>query len=324
MRVIIVYIIVFSFAVIGNAKAQCCAMGSPFNNTTAIGVMEKGRLQAGLTYKHGYFETYFRNRIRLINYGMYRELSYDYLALNISYGVSDRFSIEHEAGYFLSKAARFADPELDAWANKGQGFSNGLLLARYAFLVVPAKRFSLDAGAGFKYPFAMQSQSVGGVELPPEAQPSTGAFGGLFQLQASKSFRDFNMTLQHRYDFNTTNYDNYKYGDAHITTVSIAREISQTFTGVLMMRHELRGSDTAPNHSLLASEGSRLVILAPQLGVKAFRNLSISVFGDIPVYRYYFGEQISQRYAFGMSLVWNTSLARPLPGASGFEIIDGE
>jgi hypothetical protein len=305
------------------AQAQCCAMGNPFNNASATGVMESGRLQVGLTYKYGLFDTYFRNRVRLINYGMYREMSYQFMALNFSYGISDRLSLEHEAGYFLSKSTRFADPELDKLANKGRGLSNGMLMARYAFLVIPSEQLTFDAGAGIKYPFARTSQSVNGVELPVEAQPSTGALGGVFQVQASKRFRLFNLALQHRYDFNTENYNNYTFGDAHITTFSAMGEINRIISGMVLLRNEYRGPDKAPNNARLASEGSHIVILAPQLGITPIRNLQLSVFGDIPVYRYYYGEQISNRYAIGMNLVWSASLKRTIPGTTGFDVIEG-
>jgi hypothetical protein len=304
------------------ANAQCCAMGNPFNNASATGLMESGRLQASLSYKYGHFETYFRNRVRLINYGMYREMSYHFMALNFSYGITDRLSLEHEAGYFLSKATRFADPELDKLANEGSGLSNGMLMARYAFLVIPSEQLTFDAGVGIKYPFANKSQSVNGVELPVEAQPSTGAYGGVFHLQAAKRFRLFNLALQHRYDFNTENYNNYTFGDSHITTFSAAGEINRLLSGVLLLRNEYRGSDIAPNNSRLASQGSHMVILAPQIGVRPFRNFQLSVFSDIPVYRNYFGEQISNRYAVGLSLVWSASMKKKPATNDGFELIE--
>jgi hypothetical protein len=322
MKFLYTLLIVLSTACWFESHAQCCAMGNPFNNASATGIMESGRAQVSLTYKYGLFETYFRNRVRLINYGVYREMSYNFMALNFSYGITDKLSIEHETGYFLSKATRFADPELDKLANEGSGLSNGMLMARYAFLVIPSQQLTFDAGVGFKYPFARSSQSINGVELPVEAQPSTGAYGGVFHLQAGKRFRLFNLALQHRYDFNTENYNNYTFGDSHITTLSAAGEINRLFTGVVLLRNEYRGSDVAPNNSRLASEGSHLVILAPQLGIRPFRNFQLSVFGDIPVYRNYFGEQISNRYAVGLSLVWNASLKKQVPATVGFDLIE--
>jgi hypothetical protein len=303
------------------AQAQCCAMGNPFNNSSVAGSIETKGLHLSIAYKYGYYETYFRDRVRLINYGMYREISYQYAALNLSYGINERLGVEHETGYFISKAPRFADPELDKFANAGSGLSNGILLARYVFMIIPSKQIQFDLGAGFKYPYSTTSQFVNGIELPVEAQPSTGAYGAVFQLQGTKRFGNHVFALQHRYDFNTKNYNNYIFGDANITTLSFATQLNRYINGVILLRNELRGSDKAANNARLASEGSNLLILAPQIGFIPVKNFQISVFGDLPVYRRYYGEQISSRYAMGISLIFRTSFQKSIPASAGFENI---
>lgn len=298
----------------GKLHAQCCAMGNPFNNAAVNAGADEKNLQVSLTYKYGYYETYFRERVRLINYGMYREISYQYLALNFSYGITKRLGVEHEAGYFISKAPRLADPELDKFANAGYGFSNATLSARYAFLVIPAKQLRFDAALGLRYPFSQKSQRVNGIELPVEAQPSTGAFGGVMYIQAGKRFERFNLALQQRYEFNTRNYNRYTFGDAHITTFSASGDLNRYLSGLLLFRNEVRGSDKTGNNARLASQGSHLIIVAPQLSIRPYRDFQLSIFSDIPVYRRYFGEQISSRYALGISLSWNSSLRKISPG----------
>lgn len=301
----------------GKLHAQCCAMGNPFNNATVNADAEPQNLLVSLTYKYGYYETYFRERIRLINYGLYREISYQYLALNFSYGITKRLGIDHEAGYFISKAPRLADPELDKFANAGHGFSNGTLTARYAFLVIPFKQIRFDAALGFRYPFSQKSQRINGIELPVEAQPSTGAFGGVMYLQAGKRFERYNLAVQQRYEFNTRNYNRYTFGDAHITTFSASGDLNRYLSVLLLLRNEVRGSDKTANNARLASEGSHLIIVAPQLSIRPYRDFQFSLFSDIPVYRRYFGEQISNRYALGISLSWNSSFKKNISATTG-------
>lgn len=318
---IFLLILVFLGVLTTNDKvhAQCCAMGNPFNNAAVNAGAEANSLQVGISYKYGHYETYFRERVRLINYGMYRQITYKYMALNFSYGISKRLGIDHEAGYFISKAPRLADPELDRYVNAGHGLSNGTLSVRYAFAVIPDKQLRLDASVGIRYPFSQKSQRVNGIELPVEAQPSTGAFGGVMYIQAGKHYNNLNIVLQQRYEFNTRNYNKYTFGDVHITALSVNREFNPYLNGLLLLRNEVRGSDKTANNARLASEGSHLVILAPQLGIRLYKNFQFSIFSDIPIYRRYFGEQISSRYALGMSLLWsaaakNKASGRETPG----------
>jgi len=300
-------VLLAGLAVNVNVQAQCCAMGNPFNNIALSKEAGQQNLQVSLTYKYGYYETYFRERVRLINYGMYREISYQYLAMHFSYGITERLGVDHELGYFISKAPRFADPELDKFANAGQGLSNGILSIRYAVANIPGKQIRIDASLGIRYPFSQKPQSVNGIELPIEAQPSTGAFGGVMYIQTGKTMSKLNLVLQQRYEFNTRNYNDYTFGDVHITALSVNAEINPYLNGLLLLRNEVRGSDKTANNARLASEGSHMVILAPQIGIRPFRDFQVSIFGDIPVYRRYFGEQISSRYALGVSLLWSSA-----------------
>lgn len=298
-------------------KAQCCSMGNPFNNTTVGGTLEKNQVRAALVYKTGNFETYFRGRVRLINYGMYSQLNYQYGSFTLSYGITPRLTIDHEAGFFFEKQTHFADPQLNQLARSGYGFANGTITTRYAVYENPENQFEIDVAAGLRYPFSTRAMEVRGVELPTEAQPSTGAFGALFFVQMHKAWKNIQMTLQQRYEFNAPNYIDYIFGDAHTTTLSVSGRMNRVFSGNLMFRNEFRSSDQSPTGARLASQGSHVVLATPMVSLTLPGNFMLSLFGDMPVYRYYFGEQISNRYAVGVSLVWtgwieNNSVDRTL------------
>lgn len=285
-------------------KAQCCAMGNPFNNTSVGGTLEKNQVRAALVYKTGLFETYFRGRVRLINYGMYSQLGYQYGSFTLSYGITPRLTIEHEAGFFFEKHTRFADPELNRLARSGHGLANGTVTGRFAVYENLQHQFEIDVAAGLRYPFSTEAMDVDGVVLPIEAQPSTGAFGALFFVQMHKEWMGIQTTLQQRYEFNAPNYIDYIFGDAHTTTLSLSGRINRVITGSMFIRNEIRSSDQSPTGARLASQGSHIVLATPMVTVLIPGNFTLSLFGDLPVYRYYFGEQISNRYAFGVNLIW--------------------
>ncbi|MBU1008833.1 MAG: hypothetical protein KKD74_01745 [Bacteroidetes bacterium] len=291
-------------------SAQCCSMGSPVSTASLAGVGSKHTLSVNYGMKYGLFETYFRQRTRLINYGLYDQLSYLFSSFNLAYNFTNRLSFEHELGYFVRKTTRYADPELDKLATDGYGFSGGMLLGKYALWVKPVSQFEIDAGLGFRYPFSRKPMVVNGIELPTEAQPSTGAFGGVMFLQAIKQHRNYSFALQHRYEFFGQNDNDYQYGSAHLTSVSASARY-HSFSAVLLLRNEIRTSDHSATNSRLASEGSHLVVLAPQLSYALLSGLNLTMYMDIPIYRYYFGEQISNRYAMGFSIIYTHTFAKP-------------
>ena len=112
--------------------AQCCSMGNPQTAQSASGLLPKNNLRIHAFYKHGYNETYFRENIRLINYGMFSHSSYDFTGLALSYGITDKITISHEAGYFIQKQLRYHDPYLDQLSKPGFGLSNGTLNLEFA------------------------------------------------------------------------------------------------------------------------------------------------------------------------------------------------
>ena len=60
-------------------------------------------LRVNALYKYGFFETYYHNNVKLVNYGPIKNMSYNYTSLVLGYGLTKRLTLEHEAGYFINK-----------------------------------------------------------------------------------------------------------------------------------------------------------------------------------------------------------------------------
>ncbi|TVQ16455.1 MAG: hypothetical protein EA361_04045 [Bacteroidetes bacterium] len=287
-------------------------MGNPVSGQESLTVLQANHLRVYSFYKYGYNETYFRQNIRLINYGQYRHSSYDYAGIHLAYGLTQRLTIEHEAGYFIDKQLRFHDPELDALSRSGYGLSNGVVSLHYSVWNSKTTSSEISLAGGLKYPLSRQSMSVDGVELPVELQPSTGATGfvGRATVILPLNPTGFLLFIQHRYEVNGANKRNYTYGSAHQTSVSVGIPVVRNFQTMLQFRNEYRNADTTPSAARLASEGSNVVFVSPTLSWMAPGRINLAVFADIPLYKHYFGEQLSNRFATGVSISREFSFSR--------------
>ncbi len=301
----------------GFANAQCCSMGNPIVGMSPAAENFKGRLSLNLYYKQGFNETYFRNNVKLVNYGIYNYSGYDFAGLSISYGVNSRLLIEHETGYYPRKEVNFADPDLEARAKDGYGLSNGLVSFRYSIIQPNDKKAGIMLGAGLKYPFKTEKLSLANVELPMELQPSTNAWGliGQFFITKETAFRQ-TFSFAHRSEINFSNKYNYKYGSLHTTAFTMSGKIYRGFYSAVTLRNEFKLSDDTKTGARLASQGSNVVILNPKIEYKLPGEFGLYVFGDLPVYKYYFGEQISMQYAFGIGLTKALQLKKQIKPAA--------
>ncbi|PKP45592.1 MAG: hypothetical protein CVT94_17615 [Bacteroidetes bacterium HGW-Bacteroidetes-11] len=292
-------------------------MGNPIVGMSPAADNFKGRLSLNLYYKQGFNETYFRNNVKLVNYGIYNYSGYDFAGLSLSYGVNSRLLIEHETGYYPRKEVNFADTDLEARAKDGFGLSNGLVSFRYSIIQPNDKKAGVMLGAGVKYPFKTEKLSLANVELPMELQPSTNAWGliGQFFITKETAFRQ-TFSFAHRSEINFRNKYNYKYGSLHTTAFTMSGKIYRGFYSAVTLRNEFKLSDDTKTGARLASQGSNVVIINPKIEYKLPGEFGLYIFGDLPVYKYYFGEQISMQYAFGIGLTKAFQLKKQIKPAA--------
>jgi hypothetical protein len=290
--------------------AQCCALGNTSTNHSTAGILPKNTLGFYANYKTGENETYFRQNIKLINYGIHESSGFDFSSIQLAYGITDKLTIEHEAGYFLRKELVFYNEALNDLIEKGSGLSNGTIGLKYLAYSSTQNNFDLVGGVGLKYPFSQEMKSINGVELPMEIQPSTRSWGWTAQVIAGKKFStsDVSILISHKYESNFADLRNYKYGSLNTTNLSVSKGFFNKLNVMLSLRNEYKNTDKTPTGAKLASEGSNLVILSTYLNYQFFKNYSLFTYVDLPAYKYYFGEQISMKYAFGVGLSGNLNL----------------
>jgi len=309
MKILFLFLLCAGMAVQG--FAQCCSMGNPLSGMNYSGEAPKGQFQINTYFKSGYNETYFRHNVRLVNYGMYSHSGYDFAGLSLSYSLTNRLTIEHETGYYLRKEIRYVNPEIDALAKQGYGMSNGILSARYQLTGGKPGSARISAGGGVKYPYSTKMFSLENVDLPVELQPSTSGWGILGQVFISRDVSGvYKFLIGHRSEWNFRNKYDYLYGSMHTTTFALSGRIYRQLFGQAAIRNEHKLTDKTPTGAKLASQGGNTVIFAPKLGYQFPAGFHLAIFADVPVYKYYFGEQLSMQYAVGVSVSKSMSLAK--------------
>jgi hypothetical protein len=297
---LIIFIIGYS------AYSQCpCLGGAPVGALTAIGgtsnigVLRKGNLRgiSYFTYSDG---NKFYSGYSQTESGLVKSFNSSYLGLLIGYGLYENFTIDAEIGYYLNKIQDFGSYSLS-----GSGFSHTTIYGKYNITNSGYDELEWTIGIGGKIPLNLKSQS-----LPQNIQSSTGAFGTVLLSYLHKGIKSENIhiILVNRVELNTTNDSTYHYGSNFINSFFITKNLFDNLTGMIELRSEIRLKDSK-NGKINDDSGWSILIISPQINY-SFGNFNLSLFYDLPTYKYYNGLQLTNSKNIGASLTWNTSLLK--------------
>ncbi|MEI7595878.1 MAG: hypothetical protein WCK02_09040 [Bacteroidota bacterium] len=280
--------------------SQCCSGGSAIGISTNAGLVDKNKLRINTFLKHSYSEVYFNNRKKLENFGNIKNSSFIFQGIVLNYGISHRFNIESETGYFYSKVQNFR--KIPAYQLKSSGLSNGVLSIKYGVFLNTEKKKELTFALGLKYPFAFEPMSFNNVQLPEDLQPGTSAFGFVSNIFYKKTFkRNYSIFLINRSEYNLKNGDDYIYGAKFRTSLIASHQFLPSLSIMLQMRHEYNLSDYN-NDKRMTNTGSQIFVFAPTIltSIKCKWNIALSY--EHPFYKSYNGYQLSNQYAFMLSI----------------------
>lgn len=308
-RTILTFLLAGAIAVVHqDLSAQCCSPGNPVAGASQVGILTPYTLRTVTYFRTSYSDTYYIKDSKTDRGGSYAR--YNYIGEILSFGLPLRFTAELEMGYFLEKTQ---DSDPSNLHNKTSGLSNGVLTVKYGFLKSP-KLYELTGGAGFKFPFSTKPVTdSSGAFYPPEIQPSTGAFGAVGQLFFSKGFLPVQMKviLLNRFEYNGQNKEDYQFGASLFSSVFVSKTFFKHLVVLLQFRNEYRWKDKQyyvtedgkDDFFYMTGTGGDIVYIAPMASWSFPRGWSVSVNFDLPVYRYYNGEQLSPRAAGGISVI---------------------
>ncbi len=302
MRLITILIFIFFSKL---AYSQCLSSANPIGGTNNLLVLEKKTFRFISFHRFNYGDQHYEENKRS-DFDLIKSANYNYLGTILGFGISDKFTIETETGYFINKTQIYN--VTPAYQLRGYGFSNIIISAKYGFLADHFKRLYYSANAGIKIPSSTKPKSSKGVELPVEVQPTIGSYGMVIQsfLVKENSGKGLRFFLTNRFESNLPNKKEFQLGTSVFTSVFISKHlmyswIKSDWTVILQMRNEIRFKDKREN-KLIESSGGVLFILSPQINYSLKEKWNISLLADMPVYQYLYGIQLVTKFGITIGL----------------------
>jgi hypothetical protein len=192
-------------------------------------------------------------------------------------------------------------PGIDSY--KGYGLGDLGLYAKFNVYSNPRLRLTISPTLGVKFPVGVFDQEVENVQLPISVQPSAGSYRYLANLFVSKGFGKVSLAEFASYEYSqlieSENFY-YRYGDQWIAALYFNYRPWKRLTIDLQERNEYRTKSTRENDEIIESSGYDVVFFTPQVTYSFKHDWYLSTYGDIPLYKYYNGIQLSFGYAISM------------------------
>ena len=281
-------------------EGQCFSSVNPVGGTNNLLVLEKNSLRVISFYKYVHSNQYFEGSSPS-DYVYIQDANYNYLSAIIGYGLTEKLTMEMEAGYFLNKTYNYVNspnPHI------GKGLSNIVLLVKHTIFTDNINRFFITGAAGPKIPFSRNYQMADNIQLPVEVQPTLGSYGTVVNASFVKenSVNGIRYFLTNRLEMNATNKYNYQLGTSLYNSLYISKHLmfpwlKGDWTAIIQLRNEIRGPDKLAGQKKNSS-GSTLFFVAPQINYVVKGDWYISGMFDLPVYQHFKGTQLEAGTGF--------------------------
>lgn len=299
-------LLVFSLVCSSKLLSQCGCPG----NSTNIGLANINELYdkneitgnnffVNLIYKYTYANNYFYHDIN-IGDGPIKDLTSNFLNLRISYKTAKKYIFETSLGYLID---RKQVENLGGKTFNSSGLSDWTLFARYILLKNLNANVEFSLGTGIKIPLSKGSEWI-----PQNIQPSTGAYAILLNFFFKKYYPEINsgLIIGNRTDYNFRNYWDYKYGFSSITSFVFLNNISSFLNLGIELRNDYRDKDY-DGDEIINESGMYALALNPVVRLLT-GNFIFAAFYSFPVYQYYNGRQIANKYSVGINISFNTNI----------------
>lgn len=288
--------------------AQCCGAGNPISISGTDSNIKKKHMQISLDYRHSYSDAYYEGGSKYKNsfYGQLSDASYDFLNLGIAYGITKRWTVQTQLGYYIDKQENFKDPSLpDAKVN---GIGDLSLSTSYVAYTNPRKGIELVPFVTVKFPVGKFDCENQGVKLPISMQPSSGSYkySGGFYFYSNLSRRWY-VTSYNLFEYAqriiSRNF-NYKYGNLTYLNAAVYYKTFDFITLGANLSYEYMGR-SKDEYGFLEGTSYQLMKVSPQILVRPVKQFHMVVSADIPVWRNVSGIQMSNKWAMQVKLIYD-------------------
>lgn len=290
------------------ANAQCCGAGNPISISGADSNIKKKHMQISLDYRHSYSDTYYEGNRKYEGsfYGQLSDASYDFLNLGIAYGITKRWTVQTQLGYYVDKQENFKDPSLpDARVN---GIGDLSLSTSYVAYTNPQKGIELVPFVAVKFPVGKFDCENNGVKLPISMQPSSGSYkysaGFYFYSNLSERWYVTSYNLFEYAQRIVSKNFNYKYGNLTYLNAAAYFKVFDFMTLGANLSYEYM-SRSKDEYGFLDGTSYQLMKIAPQILIRPVKQFHMVVSADIPVWRNVSGIQMSNKWAMQVKLIYD-------------------
>jgi hypothetical protein len=289
-----------------NGQAQCCSAGNPFFYGEQANIGHK-QLQIIAGYKYSQSDQYYHEDSKA-DIDFIDKAYFNYLNLQIIYGLTPKFSFQTDLGYFVNRTEQYKKED---WKTiNGYGIGDAGLTIKYQAYSSFSRKISIIPSVGVKFPIGVFDQEVDHVKLPITVQPSSGSFKYLLNLYLSKTFRKskFNLGFFGSAEFpqliDSENFY-YKYGNMYLFSFVGSYYLNDDLTLGFEIRNENRNKATRENDQIVESSGYNIVYVVPHISFAFAKQWFIAINADIPVYKYYNGIQLANKFAISARLSYH-------------------
>lgn len=295
--------------------AQCCSAGNPVGSDGMQGTLSKNQWVTNLSYRYSLSEDYY-HFAKKVEVPIIDNSYYNFNNLSLSYGISKKIALNAEIGYFINKTQSiFIDSSQEKI--KAHGFGDLSLSIRYKLVETIKPVRQLLFSGGLRIPVGAFSEEQDGVTIPVSLQPSSGALKfntSLYftnrKLSAKTGWNAF--LLFEKSNLIEKEYLIHKYGNYLQCMLGAHFILNKELTAFGNLKYELRGHDQRENNLKIESSGSNTLYFSPSVKYRFSKNWDIIILGDLPLYKYMNGYQLTNKFAFQVGIRKESQSCRKL------------
>jgi len=193
---------------------------------------------------------------------------------------------------------------------------DALLLFKYELISLTiVNQTQLAIGAGPKIPTGKSDITNNGILLPADMQPGSGSWDVVLWGYFSKGFvpdLPLNIFSAVSYKINSSNerFNNseagYKFGNEFVASIGAGFRTDTILDYSFSFRFRATSQDQFDNEPV-PNTGGYWLYAVPGINIKITEPLTARVAGQIPVYRYLQGTQLTTSYTLSVSMFFNHS-----------------